>query len=55
MLGWLVICTMRVIEDTLKHDFTGVATAIVTAVVASIVCYFWTRSDSRKGLTEQSS
>ena len=45
MLGGLVICTMWVIEDTLKHDFTGVATAIVTAVVASIVCYFWTRSD----------
>jgi hypothetical protein len=45
MIGAFIIVVIWAVRDTLKHDFVGVTTAVMTGIAVSVACYFWTRSD----------
>ena len=38
------------VRDGLRHDFVGVALALLTGISMAAICYFEVRSDSKKAV-----
>jgi len=45
IIGGLTVVVMWAVRDFRRHDFTGVAIALLVGAAMAISCYFWVRPE----------